>query len=97
MKMFKIVVMENENVKQENVLCESERMLTRQLNDKYDKENVLKIIDVTNKNVLCSLAENVFIEELYKTIINNDYFSKDTALFVTRVVQNALGINLEVE
>ena len=90
MKMLKYVVMVDNDVKTGTEIIESERIFVRELNEKYGKENVLKVIDVTNKNVLCNLPVIDFLQYIYNVVENYDKFNHDTALFVQTVLKNAL-------
>lgn len=91
MKMLKYVVMVDNDVKMDTVFVESERVFVRELNEKYGKENVLKVIDITNKDVLEGMSKKEFIEKLSDYIRDIEFLSTAGAEFIIQATTKALN------
>ncbi len=90
MKMYKVVVMVNGDVQQDNVFSESERILVRELNNKYGKENVLKVIDITDRDVLQGMSKEEFTKKFTDCIENIEFLSVQAKAFIIKAITDTL-------
>lgn len=90
MKMLKYVVMVDNDVKMSTVIVDSERAFVRELNDKYGKDNVLKVIDITQDVVFKHSIPDLLIDDITSFLSKHEDYGQDTADFIKAVLKKAL-------